>query len=192
MATTTYLNSVDAEKVQSLLDATEENSKYFENMVGQIVTSYSADLDDLMTSLYGALTQEEAISTDGLERYYAELTNLLYFMSERVEKLNVYSDMSKAAAKEVYNKAYLNASSEKDEKGKSIRTVAENTSIAETSAQYEGVVNQVYEHAYRTVKMKLDAASEMVSTLKHILRKRISDDYINNEASKNSMPEGVV
>lgn len=184
--TETFLTSTDEEKVAELLEETKSNSVYFENLVNKIVKDFSSDLDSLMTDLYRELTQENAISTDLVERYYAELTNLLYFMAERVEKLNVYGDMAKSAAKEIYNKAYLTASSEKDEKGKSVRTVAENTSIAETKAQYEGVVGQVYEHAYKSVKYKIDAANEMVTTLKYILKKRVSDDYLNKELSGNS------
>ena len=89
--------------------------------------------------------------------------------------------MSKAAAKEIYNKAYLSASSEKDEKGKSKTTVAENTSIAESASQYETVVSSVYEHAYKTVKMKIDSANEMITTLKNILKRRIADNYNSNQ-----------
>lgn len=188
--TETFLTSIDETKVEELLEETKTNSVYFENLVNKIVKDFSSDLDSLMTDLYRELTQESAISTDLVERYYAELTNLLYFMAERVEKLNVYGDMAKSAAKEIYNKAYLSASSEKDEKGKSVRTVAENTSIAETKAQYEGVVGQVYEHAYKSVKYKIDAANEMVTTLKYILKKRVSDDYLNKELSNNSATLG--
>lgn len=188
--TETFLTSIDETKVEELLEETKTNSVYFENLVNKIVKDFSSDLDSLMTDLYREMTQENAISTDLVERYYAELTNLLYFMAERVEKLNVYGDMAKSAAKEIYNKAYLSASSEKDEKGKSVRTVAENTSIAETKAQYEGVVGQVYEHAYKSVKYKIDAANEMVTTLKYILKKRVSDDYLNKELSNNSATLG--
>lgn len=183
MSNSTYLNNIDEEKVTALLTATAENSKYFEDTVMGVVTAYSANLDSLMEAIYNSSIQEEAISTSAVERYYAELAGLLYFMSTEIEKLNIYNDMSKAAAREVYNKAYLSSSSEKDAKGKSVRTVAENTSIAEMSSQYETVVNQVYEHAYRTIRVKMDAANEMVTTLKNILKKRMSDDYINNQIS---------
>lgn len=181
------IKDLDTEKISNLMDETAENSAYFENVVKSLVDTYCADLDSLMTDLYADLTKENAISTDGVERYYAELTNLLYFMSERIEKLNVYGDIAKAASKEAYDKKYLEASSEKDEKGKSVRTIAENQSIASLGSQYESVVSQTYEHAYRTVKMKVENASEMVTTLKNILKKRISDDYLNNQLSKSNL-----
>lgn len=181
MASNTYLTNVDEKRVDELIKQTELNATYFTNTTKQVVESYSKDLDELMTDLYQVLTEPESPSTNAIERYYAELTNMIYFLTERVEKLNVYSDMAKAAAKEVYNKAFLSSAVEKDEKGKSLRTVAENTAIAENSSQYESVVSSIYEHAYKTLKMKIDAASEMVSTLKYILRKRVSEMYLPAE-----------
>ena len=140
-------------------------------------------LDELMQDLKVAVTQPEAISTDALERYYIELSNLIYFMAERIEMLNVFKDMSKATAKEAYNKAYLKYSGEKDEKGKSLRTVNENSSLAERDSQYEATVNTIYANAYDSLSMKLDMAQEMVSTLKHILKRRTNEEYYNFQLS---------
>ena len=180
MANSTYLNNVDEQKVQELLESTTTNATYFTDTVKKVVESYTGELDDLMYNIYQDIIKQESVPTISIERYYAELTSMLYFMGDRLEKLNVYNDMSKNAAREIFNKAYLDAGSEKDAKGKSIKTVNELTSIAESAAQYELVVNQLYDHAYRTAKQKVDAANEMVSTLKNILKKRISEDYINN------------
>lgn len=180
MANSTYLNNVDEQKVQELLDNTTTNATYFTDTVKKVVESYTGELDDLMYNIYQDIIKQDTVPTISIERYYAELTSMLYFMGDRLEKLNVYNDMSKNAAREIFNKAYLDAGSEKDAKGKSIKTVNELTSIAESAAQYELVVNQLYDHAYRTAKQKVDAANEMVSTLKNILKKRISEDYINN------------
>ena len=180
MVNSTYLNNVDEQKVQELLESTTTNATYFTDTVKKVVESYTGELDDLMYNIYQDIIKQESVPTISIERYYAELTSMLYFMGDRLEKLNVYNDMSKNAAREIFNKAYLDAGSEKDAKGKSIKTVNELTSIAESAAQYELVVNQLYDHAYKTTKQKVDAANEMVSTLKNILKKRISEDYINN------------
>lgn len=170
---------IDDKKLTEYFEDIKEKSQIFSNMVDQVVLSYSGDLDNLMEDLKIAVTQPDAITTDALERYYAELSNLIYFMADKVERLNVFSDMSKATAKEAYNKAYLAVSTEKDEKGKSIRTVAENTALAESDSQYEATVNTIYNHAYKTLQMKIDSASEMVSTLKHILKRRVQEEYMN-------------
>ena len=138
-----------------------------------------------MQDLMNELTQPDPMPTDLLERYYAELTNMVYFMCDKLEQLSAYNDLSKAAAKEVYNKAYLEASSQKDERGKSRTTVAENTAIAENNSQYNSVVNSIYEHVYKTLKLKYDCANEMITTLKNIIKRRMQGEYLASSAPSN-------
>lgn len=177
-----FLDNIDTEKLSSLSESTRKNSEYFFDMVDKIVKEYSKDLDTLMSDMYKDVTDDNAISTDTAERYYAELTNMLYFMTTTLEKLNVYSDMATAAAKETYSKAYLSSAAEKDEKGKSLRTVGENQSLAEVSAQYETISSNVYQHVYRCMKAKFDAASEAVNMLKNIIKRRMNEEYLSGLA----------
>lgn len=170
---------MNTEKLNNLVDSLKENTNLIDNMVNKVVSEYSEDLDELMAYLKESLTQEDAISTDAIERYYAELSNMVYFYADKVEKLNIYSDLSKAKFKEAYNKAYLQFSTEKDEKGKSLRTINENTSLSENETEYESLLNTVYEHAYKTLKLKVDMAMEMISTLKHILKRRAQEEYMS-------------
>ena len=166
-----------------------ENVNDFNKITEQVIKEQSADLDELMDAIHYAVTREEAASTDAIERYYAELTSLVYYMAERIEKLNVFKDISKASAKEAYNKAYIAYCAEKDEKGKSIRTVNENTALAESKSQYELVLQSIYGNAYDALKLKLDLALEMVSTLKHILKRRMNEEYSNSLLNGIRVPE---
>ena len=173
------------------LNELEEKVDLFSSITNKVIKENSADLDDLMSYIKQLVTQEDAISTESVERAYAELTNLLYFMTDKIEKLNVYSDISKANSKEAYNKSYISACIEKDERGKSIRTINENVAVAESETQYESTMSSIYDHAYKTLKLKVDMGLEMVSTLKNILRKRMNEDYLNFQVSSNkSNPEG--
>lgn len=179
------MENLDKEKLESITNVTSENSEYFFQLVNNIVTMYTKDLDAIMKDLYRDTTNSDAITTDEVERYYAELTNMLYFMTTNVERLNVFSDMAIAAAKEVYSKAYLDAAAEKDEKGKSLRTVGENQSVAEIASQYENVSSSIYQHAYRCIKAKYDAALETVSMLKNIIKRRMNEEYLSGVAGAN-------
>ena len=71
-----------------------------------------------MKDLYTVVTQKDAPATDVLERYYLELTGILYFMGERLERLGVQEDVSKSAAKEVYNRYLNNQIKDVDKKNK--------------------------------------------------------------------------
>lgn len=174
----TFLENIDGNEIERLVDDVRTNSNYFRDISDKLIKEYAGDMDSLMQDLLSELTQPDPMPTDLLERYYAELTNMVYFMCDKLEQLSAYNDLSKAAAKEVYNKAYLEASSQKDEKGKSRTTVAENTSIAENASQYNNVVSSVYEHVYKTLKLKYDCANEMITTLKNIIKRRMQGDYL--------------
>ena len=169
----------DVNILDALMESVNSDSQIFTEMVDRVVKEYSNDLDGLMEDLRIAVTQSDAIATESVERYYAELSNMVYFMVDRLEKLNVFSDLSKAKMKEAYNRVYLQVSAEKDEKGKSIRTVNENTALAEDGSKYESVMNTVYDHAYKSLKNKVDMAMEMISTLKNILKRRSQEDYLS-------------
>lgn len=181
----TFLENIDGNEIEQLVAEVRTNSDYFKDISGKLIREYAGDLDDLMRDLMNELTQPDPMPTDLLERYYAELTNMVYFMCDRLEQLSAYNDLSKAAAKEVYNKAYLEASSQKDEKGKSRTTIAENTAIAENNSQYNNVVSSVYEHVYKTLKLKYDCANEMITTLKNIIKRRMQGEYLATSVPSN-------
>lgn len=182
---------VEENILKDKLEGLKEKADLFSNITDKVVKENSKDLDEIMEYIKHLVTQDTAISTESVERAYAELTNLLYFMADRIEKLNIFSDVSRSNAKEVYNNNYIAVSSEKDEKGKSIRTVNENVALAESNAQYEYTMNSIYEHAYKSLKLKLDLGLEMVTTLKNILKKRMNEDYLNFQVSTNNktLPE---
>ena len=175
---TTFLCSVDTSKVDELMKDTNKNVEYFETTVSSIVSSYLEDLNSLMSNIKDDIINTENPSTNTIEKYFLELTNLMYFISEKAEKLNIYSSMSKSAYKEVYNKAYLsNQIKDIDKKNKT--TVAENQAVAENASIYENAVNEIYSEAYKIIKLKLDSAQTMISTLSKCLSKRIQESQLS-------------
>lgn len=174
-----YLNNIDTARVNALLSDTNNNVKYFNNICATTINSYTEALDNLMKDLYEDCIKNKNVEDDTLENYYLELTNMLYFMGAKLESLGIYSDMSRAAAKEVFNKTYLSSQVKDKTDGKNKTTIAECTALAENKAQYETVVNSVYDHAYKVVKYKIDAAYEMVNTLRKIISRRMNEDQLS-------------
>lgn len=177
-----FLYNVDEEKVTSLLEDTSLNASYFNKVCNDTITSYTGSLDSLMSDLYVQCIKDQNVDDQTLENYYLELTNMLYFMGAKLESLGIYSDMSRAAAKEVFNKTYLNSQVKDKADGKNKTTIAECTALAENQSQYESVVNSIYDHAYKVVKYKIDAAYEMVNTLRKIISRRMSENQLNPNA----------
>ena len=175
---TTFLNDIDTNKIDALMNETQTNVEYFEKITERVVLSYSNDLDMLMKDIYNNILMEDQPPLNTLEKYFLELSNCLYYMGDKLEKLGVYDVMSKNAYKEVYNKKYLGLIDIGESKKKP--TVAELTAMAESEAQYECVVNDVYAKAYKIVKNKVDAATTMLNSISKIISKRMTEMQLNS------------
>lgn len=171
---TTFLHNVDEDKVKELMDSTENNVKYFDDIVCDIVTKYTKPLDEIMDKIKEFLVDSNNIVESDVEKYFLELSSALYYIAEQSERLSVYDIISKAAYKEVYNAAYL-GNQVKDAEKKNKTTVAENQAVAENASIYESAVNEMYSKAYKIVKNKVDAAQTMASTLSKILSKKMQE-----------------
>lgn len=174
----TFLNDIDTNKVEQLMQETNNNVVYFENITGNVVKAYSTDLDNLMQAIYENIILVDQPALNTLEKYFLELSNCLYYMGDKLEKLGVYDVMSKNAYKEVYNNSYLNQTDIGDSKKKP--TVAELTAQAENDAQYENIVSDVYAKAYKIVKNKVDAATTMLNSISKIISKRMVEMQLNS------------
>jgi len=165
----TFLENVDEITLNRIVKDTEDNAECFKIMYEDQVKKYSEGLDNLMKDIYFDCVQVDNPSMSIIQKYYLELTNMIYFMIEKMEKLGIYSDLSSSASKEAYSNSYLAYSDDKDEKGKTRLTVAELQAKASNDAQYPEVVNAIYDRAYKTLKGKVSSAQDMADTLKRIL-----------------------
>lgn len=179
----TFLYNVDKDKVQELLEDTDNNSVYFNSTCDDIVNKYTANLDSLMSDIYKECVIVDYVDDVTLEKYYLELTNHLYFLQDKIEKLSVKADMAKAAAQEVYNKSYLDNQVIAPVDKKDKITVAELQARAQNDSQYQEVVASVFDHASKLVRSKVDAAYEMVSSLKRIVVKREKELQLSTSAN---------
>ena len=182
------LNKVDTERLQELFARTELDVKYFNTMCMDVVDKYSQALDSLMSDLYAECIKNKDASVETLERYYLELSNMLYFMISKQEQLGVYADMSKTAAKEAYSKAYLQHQVKENLTGKNKNTVAELQSHAALDSQYEEVVNNIYDSAYKILRGKVLAAQDMMNCLRRILATRAAEMSMSSTAPNRSFP----
>ena len=175
----TFLNNIDVDKLNSLNKQTSDNVEYFNATSTEVIKKYSGALDSLMSDLFVECIQNKNSSTDVLEKYYLELSNMIYFMIEKVEQLGVYADLSKSASKEVYSKSYLTNQVKESGTGKNKTTVAELQARAEIDSQYEAVVANIYDHAYKVVKGKISSGQDMMNTLRKIISHRMSEQQLS-------------
>lgn len=171
-------------EITNVFEKTDEASSLFTNISDEVVKAYTSDLDKLLVKIKENAV-EHTPSDNILEKLVMELSNILYFMGTRLESVGIKDDITKLSAKEVYNNSYTNnLTNVGDQKKKP--TVAELTVMAENDSRYQTVVNNIYSRVYRQIKYKIDAAYEMLSSLRKIISKRMQEnqlDYTRNTGS---------
>lgn len=181
---------LDIQKINVCLDEVKTDVDYVSKMLNDIVSLYSSDLDVLMQKISLDVLQVDYPAIATIEKYFMELSNVLYFTCEKVEKLGIYDSISKAKAQEVYNKKYLDISTPTTGKKP---TVGEAQAISEQAAIYDKTVNDVYNKAYKILKSKVAAAETMVSTLSKVLSHRIQESQMTyTQTGRQILNEGNI
>lgn len=170
---------LDTKLLDIAMDNVENDTQYLKEVVDKVVTSYTSHLDEVMKKIYNEVILADNVSTEILEKYFLELSNLIYFISENTEKVGMYDGVSKSKAQEAYNRAYMDSQESLGANGKK-PTVAESTALAENATIHESMVNEMYSRAYKIIKAKIDAAQTMVSTLSKVLSRRMAENQFSN------------
>ena len=179
------LIDIDKNQMDEVVQTTETNVQYFTGISDKLVTEYTSDLDGLMRDLYQDAIQKDA-SDKELEKYLLELNNMLYFLGTKLETVGIKDDLSKLAAKESYNEAYL-SNRMKDAEHRNKTTVAELTALAEDASKYETVLNSLYARVYKQIKFKMDAGYDMVNSIRKIISKRMQDQSLSMYTPRNTL-----
>ena len=120
-----------------------------------------------MKFVRGILRNDEQPPTDAeLDDFALNLSTLIYFTSVGAEQMGIRDDLSHSAYKEAYNVARSVLKT---------GTVADKNAQAEIDAMAERVVNIVYSKAYKILKAKVEAAQEVLSSVKKVMSRRISE-----------------
>lgn len=148
-------------KVQNKIDA---NSETINSIVQSIIRPYVKDLDNYVEFISSILKNGENPPTaQELDDFCMNLSTYIYFASGMCEQLGIKDDIAKAVYKETYN----NKRNEVD-KG----TVSDKDSIAELASQQEQLTSICFTRSYKIVKAKIEAAQEMLASVKKIINRR--------------------
>lgn len=168
---------ITVEDIKNVISETEENYGVYSSIAEEVVTRYTKSLDDIMTGVYTDIISVSDPSISTFEKYHLELSNCLYFMQERLEKLGSLDYLSKTKYKEVYNQAYLD-NQLPDATSNKKKTVNELVAISEEASKSEAITNDIYSRAYKILKNKIDAANTMISTLSKSISRRMGEEYL--------------
>jgi hypothetical protein len=160
--------------LQPKLDKVQELS-YFDEIGMPLIEHYTKELDDVMKVAHNYLSQNEEgdYNVTELQHILFKLATTTYFVSWQIEKIGALSDLSNMSYKEAFNTTLL-------EEGKDSKmTVAKLTAIAENSSIQENIINSIYARTYKSLKWKLDSASDLqraiITVIKVLSNNNISD-----------------
>lgn len=159
-------NQPDPEQTRVITSRVDRNSDLIEELVNKLVKEYCGPLDDYMNQIDAILTQQNNPPTDlQLDDFTLNIPVLLYFVGEAQESLGIKEDVSNAIRQELYNTVR--------EKAKG--TVADKDAAAELATQSESIVATAYKRAYRKVKLRMEAAYEMLNSVKKVMSRRMAE-----------------
>ena len=171
------LTKIDVNALNGLKLKVEDNSHVVDNIVNDIVTPYTKDLDSYVSFIRNCLKDGENPPTDyELEDFCMNLSTYIYFASGMCEQLGIRDDIAKAVYREAYNNARDNASG----------TVQDKNMLAELEAQQEQVISMCYTRCYKVVRAKVESAQELLSSCKKCLTRRMSEMELTKIAPTNT------
>lgn len=160
------IEEMSKDTIEIVKQRVEKNSKVLNDIVEEITTPYSKDLDNYVKFISKVLADGTNPPTDEeLEDMCMNLSAKIYFLSGACEQLGLKDDMSKAIKNEIYN-------SKRDEIS---GTVADKDAYAELESQQEQITSICYSRAYKTIKAKIENAQELLQSCKKVLSRRITE-----------------
>lgn len=164
-------------KVQKVREKVELDAQQLQHIIDEIITPYTEDLDKYVDFVKSILKDGEHPATaQELDDFCMNISVYIYYASGMQEQLGIKDDIAKALYKEMYHSAR-----DSIEKG----TVADKDSLAELASQQEYLTSIVYKRAYSIVKAKVNAAQEILSSVKKIISRRIEEASITRIAGGN-------
>lgn len=160
-------DELDKTKVKAVQDKVDLDTKQLEDVVNGIVTPYTERLDNYVDFIAGILKDGENPPTaQELDDFCMNLSVYLYYASAMQEQLGIKNDISNAIYKEMYNNAR-----QVQDKG----TVDDKNSLAELASQTEYLTSVCYKRAFGICKAKVGAGQELLSSIKKIISRRMSE-----------------
>ena len=172
------INNKDLNDIDQEIQAMSED---YTSLSNSIIASYTSDLDSLVQSIYLNIRRDNYSDQD-LEKQCLDLSATLYFVSVRIEEAGVLEDLSKMLKQEQYNKSYLDTQLEAVKNNTKI-SVAQTQALAEEKSKHHTMMNAIYSYVVKAVKGKIDAAYELLSTMKKIISKRMSDAQLSSNTN---------
>lgn len=162
--------NIQEDKIEQIRNRVNVDSNKLEEIVNAIIEPYCRELDKYVGFIKSILQDGENPPTaQELDDFCINLSVYIYYASGMQEQLGIKDDIAKAIYKEMYHSCR-----DSIEKG----TVADKDSLAELASQQEYLTSVCYKRAYSIVKAKVSSAQEILSSVKKIISRRMSEQEL--------------
>lgn len=152
------------ELIHNIIGRVEDNSAKVEKIVDELIQPYCDKLDILIGKFRDCLMDKQNPVTEWeLDDVCLKLPSYLYFMGEAQEKFGIKEDISKSVKMELYNQIHQRTRG----------TIADKQAASEAGTIEEDIVYRAYQRAYKRIKQKLEAAYELLSSIKKVMHRRM-------------------
>lgn len=152
------------ELIHNIIGRVEDNSAKVEKIVDELIQPYCDKLDILIGKFRDCLMDKQNPVTEWeLDDVCLKLPSYLYFMGEAQEKFGIKEDISKSVKMELYNQIHQRTRG----------TIADKQAASEAGTIEEDIVYRAYQRAYKRIKQKLEAAYELLSSIKKVIHRRM-------------------
>ena len=158
------------DRIDEIRKKVELDSDKLQSIVGEVIKPYISDLDKYVDFIRDILKDYEKPPTaQELDDFCMNLSVFIYYASGMQEALGIKDDIARAVYKEMYHSCR-----DSIDKG----TIADKDSLAELASQQEALTSMIYKRSYNIVKAKVEAAQEILSSIKKIISRRISEQEL--------------
>lgn len=141
--------------------------KECETILSGVISSCTKDLDAYVHNITENYSNVTTIDNQTLDNIILNLPMLIYYSISAMEVIGMKNDLSSINKKQTIAQALSNL----DIKG----TKAEKQTLAELESMSSCVIDDIYDRAYKTVKVKIDTAYEILASCKKIMSRRIEE-----------------
>jgi hypothetical protein len=167
----TEIIPVEDEIIHKVIEKVEDNSAKVEAIVDELVDEYCHQLDDLIYKFRECLQDTKNPITEWeLDDVCLKLPSYLYFIGEAQERFGIKEDIAKSVKMELYNSIHQRTRG----------TIADKQAASEAGTIQEDIVHKAYQRAYKRTKQKLEAAYEILSSVKKVISRRMGEQELSN------------
>lgn len=152
----------------------ESDSIIIENIVRDIVGKYTKELDLYIDSIKQQLSKDSSnLTNEQLNQIMLKLCTDLYFLGSKQELLGIRQDIAEALRDEKYNLEFMSYGG----------TVAAKQSYAQSKVEEESVQADIFDRAYKIIKLKYAGCEKFIDVIRKIISARIQEMSLGVRAS---------